>query len=125
VGSARAFRASRGRGRATAPARGAACGAALTKYLTKQISGCHQAETPAQELHATRLLDALRYDPVLTDVANWLRYGIQPKNPRESMRPGCCKGKAHRADNLGYAGHRVLVSRKWSGKTPADHRGAL
>jgi hypothetical protein len=26
------------------------------------------------------------------------------------------------ADHLGYAGRRVLVSRKWSGKTLADHR---
>jgi hypothetical protein len=24
--------------------------------------------------------------------------------------PGCCKGKAHDADHLGYAGRRVLVS---------------
>jgi excisionase family DNA binding protein len=39
------------------------------------------------------------------------------------MRPGCCKGKAHRAENLGYAGRRVLVWRNWSGKTLADHRG--
>jgi hypothetical protein len=39
------------------------------------------------------------------------------------MRPGACKGKAHRADNLGYAGRRVLASRKWSGKTLAEHRG--
>jgi hypothetical protein len=38
------------------------------------------------------------------------------------MRPGCCKGKAHRREYLGYAGRRVLVSRKWSGKTLADHR---
>ena len=37
--------------------------------------------------------------------------------------PGTCKGKAHRYDHLGYAGRRVLVSRKWSGKTLADHRG--
>ena len=36
--------------------------------------------------------------------------------------PGRCKGKAHDADHLGYAGRRVLVSRKWSGKTLADHR---
>ena len=35
---------------------------------------------------------------------------------------GLCKGKAHDADHLGYAGRRVLVSRKWSGKTLADHR---
>ena len=33
-----------------------------------------------------------------------------------------CKGKAHRREHLGYAGRRVLVSRKWSGKTLADHR---
>lgn len=38
------------------------------------------------------------------------------------MRPGCCKGKAHKREHLGYAGRRVLVSRKWSGKTLADHR---
>src|SRR5713226_3444116 len=38
------------------------------------------------------------------------------------MRPGRCKGKAHRREHLGYAGRRVLVSRKWSGKTLADHR---
>jgi hypothetical protein len=31
-------------------------------------------------------------------------------------------GKAHDPDHLGYAGRRVLVSRKWSGKTLADHR---
>jgi hypothetical protein len=95
----------------------------LTKYLTKQISGCHRAETGAQEAHAARLLDALRYEPCSPRCANWLRYGIQPKAAREGLRPGACKGKAHRADNLGYAGRRVLVSRKWSGKTLADHRG--
>ena len=38
------------------------------------------------------------------------------------MVPGLCKGKAHRPENLGYAGRRVLVSRKWSGKSLADHR---
>jgi hypothetical protein len=47
---------------------------------------------------------------------------VQPKNPRAGLRPGCCKGKAHRREYLGYAGRRVLVSRKWSGKTLADHR---
>jgi hypothetical protein len=35
--------------------------------------------------------------------------------------PGLCRGKAHRFENLGYAGRRVLVSRKWSGKTLTDH----
>ena len=46
-----------------------------------------------------------------------------PKHPRKGLVPGACKGKAHRPDRLGYAGRRVLVSRKWSGKTLADHRG--
>jgi hypothetical protein len=54
--------------------------------------------------------------------ANWLRYGIEPKNPRPGLVPGACKDKAHRRDHLAYAGRRVLVSRKWSGKTLADHR---
>ncbi len=93
------------------------------RYLTKQLGGCNQADTPSQEQHAARLLDALRYEPCSPSCANWLRYGIQPKNPREDLRPGACKGKAHRPDNLGYAGRRILVSRKWSGKTLADHRG--
>ena len=95
----------------------------LTKYLTKHIAGCHQANTPGQEQHAARLLDALRYEPCSPTCANWLRYGVQPKDPRDGMRPGACEGKAHRSENLGYAGRRVLVSRKWSGKTVADHRG--
>jgi len=94
----------------------------LTKYLTKHVSDCHQAATDAQGAHAGRLADALRYEPCSPTCANWLRYGIQPKNPRPNLRPGCCKGKAHRREYLGYAGRRVLVSRKWSGKTLADHR---
>ena len=48
---------------------------------------------------------------------------MQPKNARPGLRPGACKGKAHRPEHLGYAGQRVLTSRKWSGKTLADHRG--
>lgn len=38
------------------------------------------------------------------------------------MVPGRCRGKAHRAEHLGYAGRRVLVSRKWSNKTLREHR---
>ncbi len=94
----------------------------LTKYLTKHIGDCHQVTTDAQAAHAARLADALRYEPCSPTCANWLRYGIQPKNARPGLRPGCCKGKAHRREYLGYAGRRVLVSRKWSGKTLADHR---
>ena len=94
----------------------------LTKYLTKQVADCHVPETEAQRAHADRLAEALRYEPCSPTCANWLRYGIQPKNPRPGLVPGGCKGKAHRPEHCGYAGRRVLVSRKWSGKTLADHR---
>jgi hypothetical protein len=94
----------------------------LTKYLTKQVGDCHHPDTDPARDHAARLAEALRYQPCSPTCANWLRYGIQPKNARPGLTPGRCKGKAHDADHLGYAGRRVLVSRKWSGKTLADHR---
>jgi hypothetical protein len=100
----------------------ARCIGYLTKYLTKQVGHCHQAEADAERAHAGLLAEALRYQPCSPTCANWLRYGVQPKNARPGLVPGCCKGKAHDADHLGYAGRRVLVSRNWSGKTLADHR---
>ena len=94
----------------------------LTKYLTKHLGDCHQSATDSQVAHVARLADALRYEPCSPTCANWLRYGIQSKNVRPGLVPGRCKSKAHRREYLGYAGRRVLVSRKWSGKTLADHR---
>ena len=94
----------------------------LTKYLVKQVAECHIPKTEAQREHVDRLAEALRYEPCSPTCANWLRYGIQPKNPRKGLVPGFCKGKAHRREHLGYGGRRVLVSRKWSGKTLADHK---
>ena len=94
----------------------------LTKYLTKQIGDCHHPDTDAQRAHAARLAEALRFQPCSPRCANWLRYGIQPKNARPGLAPGRCKSKAHDADHFGYAGRRVLASRKWSGKTLDDHR---
>jgi hypothetical protein len=95
----------------------------MTKYITKHVADCHEADTDAQRAHMQRLADALRHEPCSPTCANWLRYGIQPKNARAGLRPGACKGKAHRPEHVGYAGRRVLTSRKWSGKTLADHRG--
>jgi hypothetical protein len=100
----------------------ARCIGYLTKYLTKNVADCHHAQTDAQRAHVDRLAAALRFEPCSPTCANWLRYGVQPKNAREGLRPGACRGKAHRREHLGYAGRRVLVSRKWSGKTLADHR---
>ena len=100
----------------------ARCIGYLTKYLNKQVSDCHQAATDTKRAHVERLADALRFEPCSQRCADWLRYGVQPKNPRPGLYPGACRGKAHRREHLGYAGRRVLVSRKWSGKTLADHR---
>ncbi|WP_435112093.1 replication initiator [Nocardiopsis synnemataformans] len=94
----------------------------LAKYLTKDIAECHAAETVRQEQHVDRLLDALRFEPCSPRCSNWLRYGVQPDGAKAGMRPGFCRSKAHRREHLGYAGRRVLVSRKWSGKTLADHK---
>ncbi|MGP4024198.1 replication initiator [Actinomadura sp. 3N407] len=94
----------------------------LTKYLVKGVAECHNAETSAQREHVDRMAETLRYEPCSPTCANWLRYGVQPKNPRKGLTPGYCKGKAHRREHLGYGGRRVLVSRKWSGKTLADHK---
>ena len=65
----------------------------LTKYLTKQLGECHQAGNSAQEAHADRLAEALRYEPCSPACANWLRYGIQPKNAKPNMRPGAARAK--------------------------------
>jgi hypothetical protein len=40
-----------------------------------------------QHAYAGHLADALRYEPCSPTCANWLRYGITPKNPREACVP--------------------------------------
>lgn len=92
----------------------------LSKYLTKSIG--EGLDGQAQREHAARFVDALRYEPCSPTCPNWLRYGVQPKNARRGMLPGRCRSKAHKPDHLGYAGRRVLVSRKWSNKTLAEHK---
>ncbi|KIH98020.1 replication initiation protein [Streptomonospora alba] len=94
----------------------------LAKYLTKDIAECHAVETDAQQRHVDRLVEALRFEPCSPRCANWLRYGVQPDGAKAGLTPGFCRSKAHRREHLGYAGRRVLVSRKWSGKTVADHK---
>jgi hypothetical protein len=92
------------------------------KYLTKTVDQCHAPDTEAQRDHMERLWQALRYEPCSPTCANWLRYAVQPKDARPGLTPGFCKGKAHRRETLGLGGRRVLVSRKWSGRTLADHK---
>jgi hypothetical protein len=94
------------------------------KYLTKDIAGTHDDgdPTPARVRHIDRLAEEVRWLPCAPTCANWLRYGIQPAAAQAGMVPGHCKHKAHERENLGVGGRRVLVSRKWSGKTLAGHK---
>jgi hypothetical protein len=95
----------------------------LTKYLTKSIAEVVDTDaSPRQADHADRLAAELAVTPCSDRCAVWLLYGVQPRNPTSRMTPGHCKGKAHRRDTLGLPGRRVLVSRRWSGKTLAEHK---
>ncbi|MGW7483999.1 replication initiator [Nonomuraea muscovyensis] len=94
----------------------------LSKYLTKSLGDSLDTDNPAQRDHAARMVEALRFEPCSPTCSNWLRYGVQPKGAKPGMTPGACRSKAHKPDHLGYAGRRVLVSRKWSNKTLAEHR---
>jgi hypothetical protein len=94
----------------------------LSKYLTKSVADAVACDTPAGQAHQRRLWEELRYTPCSPRCPNWLRYGIQPKNPRPTMQAGHCKAKVHGYDTLAIGGRRVLVSRDWSGKSLDDHR---
>jgi len=96
----------------------------LVKYLNKSIDSCHDSKTPAQDEHLSRMWEAIRYEPCSPTCANWLRYGVQPDHAHPGLIPGYCKGRVHRRETLGFGGRRVLVSRKWSGMTLAEHRAA-
>jgi hypothetical protein len=94
----------------------------LTKYLTKSLGEVVEANTDRQRQHHDRLHDALSLTPCSPRCAVWLLYSVQPLGVTSRTTPGHCKGRAHRRTTLGLPGRRVLVSRKWSGKTLADHR---
>ncbi|WP_280449911.1 replication initiator [Nocardia brasiliensis] len=94
----------------------------VTKYLTKSISEIVEAQTDRAAEHYDRLHAELQSVPCSPRCAVWLEYGIVPQGASDKTVPGRCKGKAHRRDTLGLPGRRVLVSRRWSGKTVMDHK---
>ncbi|MCW2542046.1 MAG: hypothetical protein JWN95_3771 [Frankiales bacterium] len=97
----------------------------LTKYLAKSVADTYDTTdepTPARAQHLRRLHHEVRYIPCSPRCANWLRHGIQPDQPRPGLQPGHCPSKAHDRHHLGLGGRRVLVSRKWTGKTLTDHK---
>jgi hypothetical protein len=97
----------------------------LVKYLTKAVSETYsdpERPDPAYEVHIDRLHAEVLYLPCSPQCGNWLRYGIQPKDPGPGLAPGMCPSKAHDRENLGIGGRRVQVSRAWSGKTLKEHK---
>ncbi|QFU94274.1 replication initiator [Amycolatopsis sp. YIM 10] len=94
----------------------------LTKYLTKATGEVVEATTARQRDHHDRLHAELAVTPCSPRCAVWLLYGVQPQGAGSRTIPGHCKGRAHRRTTLGLPGRRVLVSRKWSGKSLADHK---
>ena len=97
----------------------------LTKYLAKSFGasfGEPQELSRRQRGHLRRLHDEVRFLPCSPRCSNWLRFGIQPQGAGPDMAPGACPAKAHGREHLGCGGRRVLVSRKWTGKTLDRHR---
>ncbi|GAA2817361.1 replication initiator [Kribbella solani] len=98
----------------------------LTKYLGKAIGETYGDDPtelhPAQRAHINRLHAHVRVLPCSPECANWLRYGVTPKNAGGNTIPGECDSKAHDREHLGLGGRRVLVSRGWTGKTLTQHR---
>jgi hypothetical protein len=97
----------------------------LCKYLTKEIArtfGDDDQTSARQKAHIDRLHEEVRWLPCTPRCANWLRFGIQPADAEPGLVPGECDHKAHRRENLGVGGRRVLVSRYWTGKTLDTHR---
>jgi hypothetical protein len=97
----------------------------LTKYLAKSFTDAYAGEddaTARQLAHLARLHEEVRWLPCSPRCWNWLRFGVQPQGAAEGMEPGKCPSKAHDREHLGCGGRRVLVSRKWTGKTLSDHK---
>lgn len=97
----------------------------LTKYLTKAIGETYTDADSVNleyEAHIDRLHAEVRWLPCSPECANWLRFGVQPRHAGPGLIPGWCPSKAHDRDHLGLGGRRVLVSRKWSGKTLSQHK---
>jgi hypothetical protein len=108
----------------------------LCKYLTKSIAETYAtppdllatqdpdvvARGRRYEDHIDRLHHHVAVLPCSPGCANWLRYGIQPRNPGPGLHSGHCPAKAHGRECLGVGGRRALVSRHWTGKTLAQHK---
>lgn len=97
----------------------------LTKYLAKsftEVLGDADVLSRRQRAHVRRLHQELKFLPCSPRCWNWLRFGVQPDEASAQMAPGACPSKSHDEQYLGCGGRRVLVSRKWTGKTLKGHK---
>jgi len=98
----------------------------LCKYLIKNVADTYADENAewsgAYQPHTDRLHAEVRRLPCSPSCANWLRYGVTPKDPGPGLVSGQCCSPAPDRENLGLGGRRVLVSRQWSGRTLTEHR---
>lgn len=97
----------------------------LCKYITKAVAETYvdpEHPDPAYEAHIDRLHAEVRWLPCSETCANWIRFGVAPKDPGPGLIPGMCPSKTHDRECLGLGGRRVLVSRHWTGKTLSEHR---
>ena len=92
----------------------------LTKYLTKSTGEMVEPDTAAQRHHHERLHAELSMTPRSPRCPVWLRDGIVPQGASNKTIPGRCKGRLTAGPS--DCRRRVLVSRKWTGKTLPDHR---
>jgi Replication initiator protein, pSAM2 len=62
----------------------------LCKYLPKDIATTYDDHevSPARAAHIDRLAEEVRWLPCAPTCANWLRFGIQPKEPRTGHGAG-------------------------------------
>jgi hypothetical protein len=94
----------------------------VTKYVTKSLGDTVGPRGEHARAHFQRMHAELSILPCSPTCANWLLYGVQPKDAKRGLVPGRCQGKVHQPETLGFTGRRVLASRAWSGKTLAHHR---
>jgi len=96
----------------------------LCKYLTKAVADTYAGDEldAAYQVHIDRLHAEVQVLPCSPECANWLLYGIQPKDGGPGLTPGRCPKKAHDRECLGLGGRRCLVSRAWTGKTLTVHK---
>ena len=91
----------------------------VTKYVTKDLVDQTIVKGDPQKDHLERLHEELAIC-LLGRCANWLLYGVQPKNAKPALT-AAVQGQGSRR-RLRLTGRRCLVSRNWSNKTLTDHR---